>query len=215
MVSVADAADDRSAVAAGIVGTGGFPDCFSGCLIESDEIAGAVVVSVYDYFVLPDCRARAVSVPAGERAGTDFPEHFAFEIIRGDEHFVAVEEADVNPFAVGGGCRGCVAVKSMELLERRDEDDFLVEDFSVFSVEGEEDSLALFLESGDEEDAVFPDYRGCMSFAGKGRFPDDILRIAPLDRDVFLNAGAIPARSSPGGPVLGVGEGRESGDQGY
>jgi len=148
-------------------------------------------------------------VPACEDAGADLPEHFALEIIRGDEHFVAVEEVDEDCFSVGGGGRGCTAVQRMELLERRDEDDFLPENLPVFSVEGEEDSLTLFLESGDEEDFVFPDYRGCMSFAGKRRFPEDILRIAPLDRDVFLNACAVPSRSSPGGPVLSVGERRE------
>jgi len=57
LVSVADSADDRSAVAAGIVGTGGLPDCFPGFLIECDDVCGAVVVSVYDDFVFPECWA--------------------------------------------------------------------------------------------------------------------------------------------------------------
>ena len=154
-------------------------------------------------------------MPAGERAGADFPEHFAFEIISGDEHFVAVEEADIDSFAVGGGCGGCVAVKTMQLLEGRDEDDSLIEDFAGFSVEGEEDSLVFFFYGGDEEDSVFPDYRGCMSFAKQRGFPEDVLRIAPVDGDVFLDACAIASRPSPCGPVLGVGERGESGDESY
>jgi len=145
-------------------------------------------------------------VPAFERAGTDFPEHFAFEIIRGDKHFVAVEEADVNPFAVGGGGGGCTAVQRMELLERRDEDDFPPEDFSVSSVERQQDSLFFIFQGGDEEDSIVPDYRACVSFAWEGGFPEYVLGIAPFDGDIFLGACPIGSGSSEGGPVLSPNE---------
>ena len=57
LVSAVDLADNRSAVAAGIVGARSFPDCFSGFLIERDDVCGAVVVSVQNYFVLEENRA--------------------------------------------------------------------------------------------------------------------------------------------------------------
>ena len=149
----------------------------------------------------------------GERAGADLPEYVAFEIISGDEHFVAVEEAQVNPLAVGGGCRGCMAVEIVDPLEWGDEDDFLIGDFAVCPVESEQQPLRALLDGRDEENSVFPDYWGCVPFARQRRLPEDILRIAPFDGDVFLDACAVSSGASPCGPILGFGETREGKDE--
>ena len=151
----------------------------------------------------------------GERTGADLPEHVAFKIISGDEHFVAVEEAEVNPLAVGGGCRGCVAVEIVDPFEWGYEDGFLIKDSAVRAVESEQHPLRALLDSCDEEDSVFPDYWGCVPFARQRRLPEDILRIAPFDGDVFLDARAVSSGASPGGPILGLGKRRENSDESW
>ena len=171
------------------------------------------MVSVYDYLVFEENGAGAIAVHAGEWARADLPEHVAVEVVRGDEHFVAVEEAEVNPLAVGGGCRGCVTVEAVDSLEGGDEDEFLIEDFAVCAVESEQHSLSAVLDSCYEEDSVFPDYWGGVPFARQRGLPDDVLCIAPFNGNIILDARAVSSRASPGGPILGFGKRGDGSDQ--
>ena len=73
----------------------------------------------------------------------------------------------------------------------------------------------MLFERRDDKDTVPPDKRRCVSFAGDGNFPYNVLCPTPSYGYVLFQAGAIAARSSPSGPVFGQDGTRQGGDERY
>ena len=53
LVTTIDDTEQGSAITAGVVWAICLPDCLPRLLVEGDQIAGPVVVAVYDYLVVP------------------------------------------------------------------------------------------------------------------------------------------------------------------
>lgn len=110
--------DGGGAVAACIIGALDSPDFGSCVLVEGDDIAIAVVVSVDDDEVVEEDGGATEAVDTIEGAGVGLPEGFTLEGESGDEHAVDIEEGGKDLFPVGGGGAGGVAIEAVFRFQR-------------------------------------------------------------------------------------------------
>jgi len=111
LVASVDLANNRRTVAPGLVGPLILPEGLPSTAVECDKIPWAVMVTIDDQLIAPQDRTGAIAMDACKHTGMDGPEQVACEVIRSDEHPVAVEETDIDPLAISGGGRRCMAVQ--------------------------------------------------------------------------------------------------------
>ena len=104
-------ANQRNAIAARAVFARSFPQRAPGLARQRYDVRIPVVIPVHDDFVLEQNRRTAEAVHARKRSGTNEPFLVSLQIIRRHDHFLPVEEGDINLIAVGRGRAGSIAVQ--------------------------------------------------------------------------------------------------------
>src|SRR6185369_2585818 len=100
----------------------------------------------------------------------------------------------------------------MFFLEGRLQHGLVPENLSGSPVKAEQNAVLSVKAGANSEDAVTPHNRRGVAGAGNLGSPDQVAGRTPVDRGIGFQAGAVPARSSPAGPVLGRGQ-RQRSDQ--
>src|SRR5579859_6907616 len=106
-------------------------------------------------------------------------------------------ESYVDMFAVSGRGRAGIAVEFMFGLQLRNENNLVPNLLAGFAIETDKHAFALVFQAGGQKDAIAPNSRRGMPFAGDLDFPGDILFVAPMKRNRRFTACPIAARSTP------------------
>src|SRR5947209_3371102 len=101
----------------------------------------------------------------------------------------------------------------MFFLQRRLQHDLVPESFSSHSVKAEQNPLQAVQAGAYRENAVTPHNRRSVAVSGNLGGPGQVAGCAPVDRRVGCQAGAVAARSTPAGPVLGRSQMQRSDDR--
>ncbi len=95
-----------------------------------------------------------------------------------------------------------MAVEAVSSFGRCNQHLALPEELARFRFEAQQQSLFGLLDRGGQEDAITPDNRRRMAFAGYGCLPEDVIGIAPADGYGGFEAAAVAPRTPPAGPVF-------------
>lgn len=217
-----DLADQRRAIAAGVVRPGRFPDGFARGAIERHQVAVAVVVAVEDEEIFVNQGAGAESMHGTELAGPCLPLAVAGEVVGGHVHasagrglrggrFFGVQKGHVDQPPVGQRRARGMAVEPVFLFQGCPQHRAPPKDFAATAVDAQQQSLAGVALGRNDEDAIFPDDGRAVAGAGDGRFPGDVTALGvPVRGNAGFPTAAVAAGSAPAGPVFGPrGDGRD------
>ena len=209
-----EVADDRRAIAASMILAGRFPEGSSIGPGKGDQIRVAVVIAIQDHLVFKENGRSAEAVHAFEFAWANQPLPLAIKIVGGSQHFLTVEEGDIDQFPIRGRGAGGVHVQGVLLFQGCGQDGPGPEDASSLAILAKQLPFFCVGQGCDREDSVVKDNWGGVPRAGEGCLPNQVAGTAPMDWNCRLEAGAIAARSAPAWPIFGSRVDGGRGDQG-
>ncbi len=210
---------DGGAVGARLVGPIDTPLFLPGVLVQGDEVGGGVLVAVEDEQVLVQDRRGAKAM---HRRGVCPATSARFPCPRSRSRPPPCRGiAGRRPRRACRRCRGCCWQKlfsrcflsSLDWSTSRSQITL-----PSWRFRHKQHAFRILLQAAGQEDAVAPDDRRGMALAGNGGFPEDVLGLAPLERNAGLHGGAIQPRPTPAGPIfrteVSVDQDNQSNEQG-
>ncbi len=225
-------------------GSLGVPDFLAGLLVVGHErrVVAVVLVALDDHQVLVEDRRRAGAEPERREGRDGLPREVALGVVRveafgtevGEDHgaighgrrpgeaAAPVARVEDRPF-VGGPvpedlAGGGVDSEHLERVLLVGGDAVGVDPVLFLPIAVLDGSLAghdVALDDGGQVDAVAPDDRRGHPGPGKLSLPGDVLVRRPFGRRLGVGRHALPARSTPLGPVLGRQRRRQPGKNGH
>src|SRR5262249_13676875 len=110
--------------------------------------------------------------------------------------------ADEDILTIGRGGGRAVRVGAVRRLLLGVGDLFFPELLAIGAVEADQAACVVLIDRLGDEDAITPDDRGGVAALRKRDLPLDVLGRPPFQWQVLLDGMAIPARTTPGGPVV-------------